>query len=331
MVWMHFAGSPQGDGAGRITFQDWGIFQNPGGQPWQCPLHEENLDMDQHKSTINTFADAPHPHLSEPDATEEPHWKASTHSLSLHAALSTLSNKSLYSSNANTEARVHSEADPMLRFAASESLLNCFSWAAQTQGLLNQTLQGADILGQFAKTDAWWAVVPQLASDYPNQSLALHLWDPTLPHTSIHAKRGLITSGTGRVSFHLASEPSMLEGSSNPLGKELFALEVGAAVTVTRLELNPDDSLCPGGLRVDSAVQVTPAPSFFPPRQQTASSVLHAWACMSVSGDMEYKPGWFRAMGSPGCQGRDGLSVKPSLVGISSRLMCLVTACRARA
>ena len=57
----------------------------------------------------------------------------------------------------------------MLRFAASESLLNCFSWAAQTQGLLNQTLQGPDILGQFSKTDAWWAVVPQLASDYPHQ------------------------------------------------------------------------------------------------------------------------------------------------------------------
>ncbi len=271
----------------------------------------------------------------------------------------------------------------MLQFAASESLLNCFSWAAQTQGLLNQTLQGSDILGQFAKTDAWWAVVPQLASKYPGQNLSLHLWDPQLPHTSIHAHRGIITSGTGRVSFHLASQPNdsmppmaepratrlqppvkqshaegphaqlseprsqpsetqtersddvqldsagahledahfepgdgfklelpsqeqieraqrayeealldvqqilkrrsiregqagaarrqpeevtlhsgQPEGGVNPLGKELFALEVGAAVTVTKLELNPDDSMCPGGLRLDAAVQVTPPPPF---------------------------------------------------------------------
>lgn len=40
------------------------------------------------------------------------------------------------------------------------------------------------------------------------------------------------------------------------LGKQLFALDVGAAVTVTKLELNPDDSMCPGGLRLDAAVQV---------------------------------------------------------------------------
>ena len=40
-------------------------------------------------------------------------------------------------------------------------------------------------------------------------------------------------------------------------GKELFALEVGASVTVTKLELSPDDSLCPGGLRLDAAVQVS--------------------------------------------------------------------------
>ena len=95
--------------------------------------------------------------------------------------------------------------DTMLRFAAGEDLLNCFSWAAQMQGLLNQTLQGLDILGRFAKTDAWWAVVPQLASEYPNQELALHLWDPLLPHTSIHAHKGIVTTGSGSVSFHLAS------------------------------------------------------------------------------------------------------------------------------
>ena len=33
----------------------------------------------------------------------------------------------------------------------------------------------------------------------------MHLWDPELPRSSIHVNRGIITSGIGRVSFHLAS------------------------------------------------------------------------------------------------------------------------------
>lgn len=37
------------------------------------------------------------------------------------------------------------------------------------------------------------------------QDLAVHLWDPVLPRSSIHVNKGVITSGTGRVSFHLAS------------------------------------------------------------------------------------------------------------------------------
>ncbi|KAK9836431.1 hypothetical protein WJX74_000376 [Apatococcus lobatus] len=260
------AGSPRGDGAGHITFQDWGIFQNPKGQPWQCPIQQQStLDA---KSTLGPqnkiFKDTARP-------SQKLQWSQAA---SLPAVQPLAGNRSSAAPVPALKARLQeadgaTDQDTMLRFAASESLLNCFSWAAQTQGLLNQTLQGPDILGQFARTDAWWAVVPQLASDYPNQELALHLWDPLLPHTSIHGHKGIITTGTGSVSFHLAppanSSQSPQEGGirgvessqyAAALGKELFALEVGASVTVTKLELSPDDSVCPGGLRLDTAVQV---------------------------------------------------------------------------
>ena len=57
------------------------------------------------------------------------------------------------------------------------------------------------------------------------------------------------------------SRPLVQEGmdtswQATAVGKELFALDVGASVIVTKLELNLDDSMCPGGLRLDAAVQV---------------------------------------------------------------------------